>query len=80
MLRAVILAASRSPRVARQVATAPLARDIVTRFVAGATLDEALRHVRRLVRDGLLVTLDHLGEHVADAAAAEGRVDAYAAA
>jgi proline dehydrogenase len=35
MLRSVILAAARSPRVERLVETAPVTRDVVKRFVAG---------------------------------------------
>jgi proline dehydrogenase len=36
------------------------------RFVAGETLKEALEQVQLLNRDGLVVTLDHLGEFVKD--------------
>jgi proline dehydrogenase len=68
----VILAAARSSRVERIVETAPLSRDVVRRFVAGSTVDNALRVTRELVDDGLRVTLDHLGEdtHIAGQAAA----------
>jgi proline dehydrogenase len=62
MLRSVILAASRSSRVERLVETAPFSRDVVHRFVAGTTTDDALRATRELVGEGLAVTLDHLGE------------------
>ncbi|GIF53097.1 L-proline dehydrogenase [Asanoa ferruginea] len=62
MLRSVILAASRSSRVERLVETAPLTRDVVHRFIAGTTADDALHATRDLVGDGLRVTLDHLGE------------------
>jgi proline dehydrogenase len=62
MLRSVILAAARSTRVERLVATAPFSRDVVRRFVAGATTDDALRATRELAAGGLAVTLDHLGE------------------
>jgi len=62
MLRSVILAASRSSRVERLVETAPFTRDVVRRFVAGTTIDDALRVTRQLAADGLAVTLDHLGE------------------
>jgi proline dehydrogenase len=62
MLRSVILAASRSHRVERLVETAPLTRDVVRRFVAGTTTDDALRATRELVGEGLSVTIDHLGE------------------
>jgi proline dehydrogenase len=34
------------------------------RFVAGETLKEAIEQVKQLNRDGLVVTLDHLGEFV----------------
>jgi proline dehydrogenase len=62
MLRTVILAASRSSRLERLVETAPLTRDVVRRFVAGPTTDEALETTREIVRDGLAVSLDYLGE------------------
>jgi proline dehydrogenase len=62
MLRSVILAASRSSRVERLVETAPFTRDVVRRFVAGTTTDDALRATRQLAVDGLAVSLDHLGE------------------
>jgi proline dehydrogenase len=62
MLRSVILAASRSSRIERLVATAPVSRNVVRRFVAGTTAADALRVTRVLVADGLTVTLDHLGE------------------
>ena len=62
MLRSVILAAARSSRVERLVATAPVTREVVRRFVAGTTVDDALDVARELAADGLAVTLDHLGE------------------
>ena len=48
MLRSVILAAARSPRVERLVETAPVSRDVVRRFVAGTGTDDALRATREL--------------------------------
>ena len=62
MLRSVILAAARSSRIERLVETAPIARDVLSRFIAGTTTDDALRATRELVADGLAVSLDHLGE------------------
>jgi proline dehydrogenase len=62
ILRTTILAAGRSPRVARLVETAPLSRDVVRRFVAGTSVEDALRVTRALVGDGLRVSLDNLGE------------------
>ena len=77
MLRSVILAAARSPRVERLVDTAPISRDVVTRFVAGTGNDDALRATRQLVDDGLTVSLDHLGEDTVTAEQAEHTRDAY---
>ena len=62
MLRSVILAAARSKRVERLVEKAPVSRDVVKRFVAGTTTDDALAAAQGLVADGLAVTLDFLGE------------------
>ncbi|WP_025619422.1 proline dehydrogenase family protein [Salinispora cortesiana] len=62
MLRTVILAAARSSRCERLVATAPVTRNVVHRFVAGPRPEDALRVTRALVADGLTVTLDNLGE------------------
>jgi proline dehydrogenase len=77
MLRSVILAASRSTRIERLVATAPVSRDVVRRFVAGTTADDALRVTRELVADGLAVTLDHLGEDTHSLVQAEAARDEY---
>ncbi len=62
MLRSVILAAARSPRVERLVETAPVTREVVRRFVAGTTVGDALRISLGLAADGLTVSLDYLGE------------------
>ncbi|MBX7265091.1 proline dehydrogenase family protein [Micromonospora sp. Llam7] len=77
MLRSVILAASRSSRVERLVATVPFSRDVVRRFVAGAKTDDALRATRELVDDGLAVTLDNLGEDTVTGAQATATRDEY---
>jgi len=66
VLRRALLAASASERIRRIVTTAPLTRDVVARFVAGDTADDALAVTRRLLDDGLLVSLDYLGEDTAD--------------
>jgi proline dehydrogenase len=79
MLRSVILAASRSSRIERLVATAPVSRDVVRRFVAGVTAADALRATRELVSDGLAVSLDHLGEDTLNPADATRARDEYVA-
>jgi proline dehydrogenase len=77
MLRSVILAASRSGRVERLVETAPLTNGVVRRFVAGDSTQDALDVTRRLVADGLSVTLDYLGEDTTNAVQAEAARDEY---
>ncbi len=77
MLRSVILAAARSQRVSQIVETAPISRNVVRRFVAGAATADALRATKELVSDGLKVTLDYLGEDTLTAAQAERTRDEY---
>ena len=54
-----------------------LARRAARRFIAGETLDEAVAVTRALNDQGLLVTLDYLGESVASAADTEVVVATY---
>ncbi|MCM2425969.1 proline dehydrogenase family protein [Streptomyces sp. RKAG337] len=77
MLGPVLLAASRSDRMRRIVAAAPITRPVVNRFVAGDELHPAMDNVRELTASGLEVTLDHLGEDVTDEATARATRDAY---
>jgi proline dehydrogenase len=62
MLRRALLAASASDRMRRIITTAPVARDVVARFVAGETAADALAAAGRLLDAGLLVSIDYLGE------------------
>ncbi|MGH3778671.1 MAG: proline dehydrogenase family protein [Pseudonocardiaceae bacterium] len=77
MLRPLILAAAGNPTVQRLVATAPVSRYLVSRFVAGESTEQAVAATTALVAGGLAVTLDHLGEGVEDEAGAESAVGAY---
>jgi proline dehydrogenase len=52
-------------------------RGVVRRFVAGETIEDALRVTRELTAEGLLVSLDHLGEDTLDRATAQAAVQAY---
>lgn len=76
-LRSLILAAAGNGTVKRLVATAPVSRDVVRRFVAGETTDDAVRVTRELVAAGLWVTLDHLGEDTTQREHADAVVLAY---
>jgi proline dehydrogenase len=57
--------------------TSSLAERLATRFVAGRTLDQALEVSRRINREGITVTLDHLGESVTSLDEAAGARDVY---
>lgn len=59
------------------VATTPLSRNLVDRYVAGTGTDDALRCTRDLVDDGLKVTLDYLGEDTLTVEQAEHTRDEY---
>jgi proline dehydrogenase len=79
MLRQVILAASRSSRMRSLVEHAPVSKQVVHRFVPGATVEDAVRASRELITSNRLVTLDHLGEDTTDKTMAQATVDAYLA-
>ncbi|MBS2965009.1 proline dehydrogenase family protein [Actinocrinis puniceicyclus] len=77
MLSSFLLRASRSPRVRDAMVGFPVTRRVVDRFVAGESIESAIRAVRALRADGLHATLDHLGEDTRDAAQAAAIRDAY---
>ncbi|WP_045740129.1 proline dehydrogenase family protein [Actinoplanes rectilineatus] len=62
MLRSLFRAAAGSSRLERLVESAPVSKDVVRRFIAGRSAEEALVASRALVDDGLVVSLDLLGE------------------
>jgi len=62
VLRRALLSMSRSNRIRHLVVTAPVSRSVVTRFVAGTTVEEAVASTGSLVDRGLLASMDFLGE------------------
>lgn len=70
MLRSLLIYLSQAGWARRLTVALPFARRTARRFVAGETVAEALAAVRELNDAGLLATLDLLGEHTDDAAAA----------
>jgi proline dehydrogenase len=76
-LRSLILGAAGNDVIRRLVATAPVSRDVVRRFVAGETTADAIAVTRALADQGLAVTLDYLGEDTTDRQLAEQTVQAY---
>lgn len=76
-LRRALQAASRSAHVERFARSAPGVRGVVTRFVAGDGVDDALRAARRLHSANLSVSLAHLGEETRDARQARAAAGHY---
>ncbi|GAB3992973.1 proline dehydrogenase family protein [Glycomyces albus] len=77
MLRSVILAAARSSKIEHLVGTAPVSRSLVRRYVAGEATADAVASARALAADGLLATLDYLGEDTVVAEQADATRDEY---
>ncbi|TDC87861.1 proline dehydrogenase family protein [Actinomadura sp. 7K507] len=77
MLRQALLVASRSGGARKVVETAPFSGDMVRRFIAGETIEDAARVTGELTGEGLLVTLDVLGEGTHDKGQAEANVQHY---
>lgn len=67
MLRRTLLAAAGSDRTRALVERSPGSRQVVKRYVAGPATDDAVAVADALIEDGLLATLDHLGEDTTDA-------------
>jgi proline dehydrogenase len=71
MFRHLFLFLSRRRALRRWMETSSISGKFTRRFVAGQTLEDAIKVGRRLERDRYLFTLDHLGENVTNAAEAE---------
>jgi proline dehydrogenase len=77
LLREPLLLLSRSGMVKKLVSTMPVSAGIVKSYVPGETTETAVEATRRLVDDGLKVTLDFLGEDTLDVEHADLTVAAY---
>jgi proline dehydrogenase len=77
VLRRSLLMLAGSQRVKKVVTTMPVSSGIVSRFVAGETVDDAVTTTTSVVDSGRLVSLDYLGEDTVDRAQAGATVDAY---
>jgi proline dehydrogenase len=76
-VRTLLIKASESEALRRQIVARTITRDIAMRFVAGDTLDDGMEVSRALVRQGKSVTLDYLGESVSGEADARAAAKAY---
>lgn len=77
MLKRLLLLAANNQRLERQIATNPRTRPLVSRFVAGTTLAEAVQATKELNARRMEVTLDLLGETVEHLAEAELALQGY---
>ena len=77
MLRELLVSASRSEKLEHLVSTSPLSRGVVKRFVAGTTTADVISTVQGLHDNGLLASVDRLGEDTLDRAAADATVADY---
>ncbi len=77
MLRPALLTLSRSTPAKELVSTLPVSSGVVARFVAGESVEDAVRVTHELMGEGLRVSLDHLGEDTTDQEQAATTRDAY---
>jgi proline dehydrogenase len=77
MMRTILLKLSNSPGMAKWVTSHKTTRRMAERFVAGDTLDQAVAAARVCNQNGLMVSLDLLGESVTNADEAQRARDAY---
>jgi proline dehydrogenase len=77
MLRNALLAVAASERIRELVTKTPAARELVHRYVAGESSEDAVVVARALRSAGLLVTLDYLGEDSTDAQRAAATAAQY---
>jgi proline dehydrogenase len=77
MIKRLLLVAANNKRLERIVSTNPLTRDLVRRFVAGTTLEEAIAVTQQLNAQRIDVSLDLLGETVEHLQESEVATNAY---
>jgi proline dehydrogenase len=77
VIRQALLSLSRQKKIQEISANAPISRSVVSRFVAGESEDDAVRAAGELAAEGLLSTIDHLGEDTLDRAQADYTLEAY---
>lgn len=75
----LLLALARQPAVRRFVTSAPPTRAVVGRFVAGESVDDAVRAARELAAGRTGAILDYLGENVRTEEQADAAAEAYLA-
>jgi proline dehydrogenase len=77
IVRSLLLFLSHQSHLRRWVENSPVAQKRTRRFVAGKTLEEGLAVCARLNSEGIVATLDHLGENVSSIEEGARTRDAY---
>jgi len=77
LLRQPLLVLARSRRIKDLATRLPVSSGIVARYVPGERIEDAVEATRELAADGLLASLDFLGEDTLDQDQAEVTVEAY---
>jgi proline dehydrogenase len=77
IMRSALIALSRSATLRDLIVRVPVSRRMARRFVAGEKLEDAIAAVLTLNRQGMVATLDHLGENVSSEAEATAAADEY---
>lgn len=77
VLRSALLALSQNRRVRRFAEQSGIGRKLSSRFVAGLEIEDALRVAAAVNRQGIMVTLDSLGESVTSEAEADRAAGIY---
>jgi proline dehydrogenase len=77
VVRSLFLFLSQQRHLRQWAETSRLARNLSSRFVAGETLDDALRVGRKINSERITLTLDHLGESVTSLEEAAAARDVY---
>ncbi|MFX0538442.1 proline dehydrogenase family protein [Ornithinimicrobium sp. Y1847] len=77
LMRQTLLGMSRNDTLRDALERAPITRDVVMRFIGGATAQDALAVATELVDTRRLVTVDYLGEDTVDPQMATDTRDAY---
>jgi proline dehydrogenase len=79
MIRSAVLAVTERSATKKLVADTSAGRAVAKRFVAGNSLTDAVEVAKELNRQGMTVSLDHLGEHVSAIEEATAAKDSYLA-
>ncbi len=77
VMRTILIALSRNRALQDLIVRIPVSRRMSRRFIAGETLEAAVAAVKTLNAQGMLATLDHLGENVVTEAEAGAAADEY---